>query len=449
MRPLLLPILLSLLAVACDTAPKKPEGGNAETVPLVGDFKVERFRLANGLKLLVVVDRSSPTLAYQTWFDVGSREEVVGRTGLAHLFEHMMFKGTLKHPEGEFDRLLEGAGAEGLNAFTSRDYTAYIEELPKNKLELIAQVESDRMLNLIVDDKSFTTEREVVQNERRYRNENSPDGTIYQEIFDVAFKKHPYHWPVIGYEKDLIAMSAKDARDFYKAFYAPNHATIAVVGDVDPNQVLEVITRHYGALPASKNLQVPIQPEPEQKEVRRKTLKLNLQVEKLLMAYHIPAVTNPDSIPLEVLRAVLSNGRSSRLNRALVETGIASSVGSFSLDDKDPSLLMMSASLQKGRKAAQAESVILKEIERLTRELVSANELERVRNGMSYDFYEGLSNNYEKAEFIGKYETLTGSFENAITAFKQQMKVTPEEIQRVAKLYFAPSSRTVIVGVPK
>lgn len=437
------------MGIGCSTSPKTPQGGESETVPLVGSLKAYRYRLANGLKLIVVPEHSSPTIAYQTWFNVGSRNEQKGRTGLAHLFEHMMFKGTKTHPEGIFDRVLESAGAEGLNAFTSRDYTAYVQELPKDKLELVAKMESDRMVNLIVDEKAFKTETEVVQNERRMRVKNSPDGTLYETVFDVAFKTHPYHWPVIGYEEDLNAMGAEDARKFYGQFYAPNHATIVVVGDIDPNQVLDTVTRYYGGLNAQPEPSRAVPVEAEQKEVRRKTLKLDIQVEKLMIAYHIPEVTDADAGAIEVVRNLLSSGRSSRLHRALVETGIATSVGSFSLDDRDPSLMIIAANLQKGRKAAQAETVILKELQRVWNEPISAQEMERIRNTMSYDFFDGMSSNTDKAGLIGKYETITGRFEKALDIFQNQMKVTPEEMQRVAKKYLVPTNRSVIAGVPK
>jgi zinc protease len=218
----------ALLCVSCAGTPPKPEN---HALPFIGGFEVHRYVLDNGLKLMIVEDHSSPTFAYHTWFRVGSRDEKVKYTGLAHLFEHMMFKGTTVHPPGEFDRLLERAGAEGENAFTSHDYTAYVQEMPKSELDLIVRLEADRMVNLVVDEKSFKTETEVVQNERRFRTENSPDGTLTQILFETAFTKHSYHWPVIGYQEDLERMSAQDAFSFYKTFYNPNNAVVVVVGE--------------------------------------------------------------------------------------------------------------------------------------------------------------------------------------------------------------------------
>lgn len=442
-------MLATLLSLPGCAGKETKKDTDSDTVPLVGNFKVHRYTLDNGLRLLVVEDHTSPTFAYQTWFRVGSRDEMVGRTGLAHLFEHMMFKGTKLHKDGEFDKLLESAGAEGENAFTSRDYTAYVQELPSSKLDLIMSLESDRMTGLIVNDESFKTEREVVQNERRFRQENSPDGTMYQEIFDAAFSKHPYHWPVIGYQKDLDAMSAEDARAFYRSFYSPNHATLVISGDVDPATVLSKAKMYYGGIPGQVSPAHPIEAEPPQPNVRRRNLKLNIQVEKLLVGYHIPGILDADMPAIGVLSAVLTGGKSSRLSRALVDTGIASAVDSYDLEDKDPSLLILLANLQKGKRATQAESVILKEIARLIKEPISEQELARAKNRVSFGFYESLSSNNEKCHFLGHYEAIAGDFTLGLQRFQQIQKVTAPEIQAVAKRYLQPNNRTVITGVHK
>ncbi len=435
-------------AAATDSAAELA-GSGGETLPLVGNYKVTRFTLSNGLRLLVAEDHSSPTFAYQTWFRVGSRDELPGRTGLAHLFEHMMFKGTVTIKEGEFDHLLEGAGVEGENAFTNRDYTAYIEELPREQLDLVARLESDRMVNLVVDDQSFKTELEVVQNERRFRNENSPDGLMYQELFDQAFAKHPYHWPVIGYTADLNAMTSADARNFYKAYYSPNHATVVVAGDVNPGQVLATVKKYHGALPSSNTPPHEVTPEPPQAEPRRKNLKLNIQVDKLLLGWHIPALSDNDVPAIEQMRNILTGGKSSRLSRALVETGIASSVESEDLDDKDPSLFLIWVNMQKGKHAAQAEAVIEREIARLQREQAGAREMERARNLANFDFYEDLTNDYKRAQFLGHYDALAGNFEFGVALQAKLQAVTPLDVMTVAKRYLVPKNRTSITGLPK
>ena len=462
-RPTLATVLFTLALSGCAHSKAKPAdslapatlpAGHRDSIPFVGTLEVERYVFDNGLRLLVVEDHSSATFAYQTWFRVGSRDELPGYTGLAHFFEHMMFKGTTSHPDGELDRLLESAGAEGQNAFTSPDHTVYVQELPStevggNKLDLIASLEADRMRNLIVDENGFKTEREVVHNERRFRTENSPDGTMYQELFGTMFSKHPYHWPVIGYEADLNRMTAKDARDFYKTWYSPNHATVVVVGDVKFSEVKATVAKYYGAIPASDNPVRVIEEEPAQTSPRRQTLRLNLQSDKLMIGYHVPAVVHEDTPALNVLNSVITAGKSSRLQRALVETGIANSVGSDAADNKDPSLFLISVALQKDKRASQAESVILKELDRLSRKPVSAAELERAKNQMSFQFYDGLGGNMDKANFLGQFEAATGNFENGMLIHQKSQAVTIEQVQAAARKYFDPKGRTVIVGTPK
>jgi zinc protease len=454
-------LISSLLFIGCSSTPSsrvttdsrdaknKENIPTHEILPFSGSFAVNRIQFPNGLKLLVVEDHSSPTFAYQTWFKVGSRNEVLGKTGLAHLFEHMMFKETKNLKDGEFDRLLEGAGAEGENAFTSRDFTAYIQEMPSTQLELIIKAESDRMTNVIVNDQSFKTEREVVQNERRFRNENSPDGIMNQELFELAFNKHSYHWPVIGYQRDLESMSAKDAAKFYSTYYAPNHATILVVGDVNTSQVKELVQRYYGSLapqPTPKVLQIA---EPTQGKARKKQLKLNIQVEKLLIGYKIPGFAHEDMPTLNLIQNLLTGGKNNRLRDALVETGVASAVNSDDFEDRDPSLFVIMANLQKGKSSAEAEKIILAELKRLANEPVSNEELQRAKNKSRFSFYQALGSNYEKAYFLGAYESLADHFSAGLKHEQRVAAATADDVLRVAKKYFHPKSRTVIQGVRK
>lgn len=436
-------------ALATGCASSQIKTPSHEILPFAGSFKVHRYDLKNGLRVLVLEDHSSPTFAYQTWFRVGSRNEVPGKTGLAHFFEHMMFKETKNLKDGEFDRLLEKAGVQGENAFTSRDYTAYIEELPKDKLSLVARLEADRMQNLVIDEKGFNTEKEVVQNERRFRNENNPDGLLYQEIYEVAFKHHPYHWPVIGYEQDLAKMKASEGLDFYRSFYAPNHATLVVVGDVDPEEVYSTVTKFYGNIPAGAEFKSLAPIEPPQKSPRLKQLKLNIQVEKAVVAYRIPGISHEDIPALQVMQSILTGGKSSRLYRALVDSGVATAADSFDPDSKDPGLLIFWISLQKGKKAAAAESILLRECARLASERVSSQELERAKNKLSFDFYDGLTSSFQKALFMGTYEVLASDFQVGLRIREKIQTVTPADIQRVAKTYLKNNARTVLTGVPK
>jgi len=420
-----------------------------QTLPFTRAFQVHRSVLNNGLKLLILEDHSSPTFAYQTWYKVGSRNEAIKKTGLAHLFEHMMFKETTQLKEGEFDRLLEGAGAEGENAFTSRDFTAYIQEMPSARIDLITQLEASRMRQVIVNEKSFKTETEVVQNERRFRNENNPDGLMNQELFELAFQKHSYHWPIIGYQKDLELMSAHDALEFYHTYYSPNHATVIVVGDVNPNEVKRLVEKHYGAYPSQPEPLLKQALEPTQDQMRQKVLKLNIQVEKLVMGYKTPEFSHPDVPVLDVIQGLLTGGKSNRLRKALVETGISSGVESEDMDNIDPALFIIATNLQKGKKAIQARQVIERELSKLSQELVSDQELERTKNSINFQFYDGLGSNFTKAYFLGFYETISGDFRSGLERRDAIQKVSSEDILRVAKKYFKNSQLTVITGVPK
>lgn len=435
---------------ACSSTPKsKTSPIKEEVLPFLGGQKVHRYEFKNGLRLLVLQDKTSPTFAYQTWFRVGSRDEDVKYTGLAHLFEHMMFKATKNLKDGEFDRILEASGGESMNASTSRDFTDYVQELPKEHLDLIAKMEADRMVNLVVDDQQFKTEREVVQNERRYRNENSPDGLMYQEIYQQAYKAHSYRWPVIGYEEDLNRMTAQDAYAFYKKHYAPNSATIVVVGDVEPSDVVEKVTKYYGDLPSVELKPNPRTPEPEQKAAITKRMKLNIQVEKLMVGFKAPAFSHPDIPALMLVRSALSNGKSSRLYKALVETGVASSVAAYDIDDEDPSLFIIHVNLQKGKKASDAQRIINETIRKFQNELMDAKELERSKNQLSYEIYEAINDGMERASFLGHMETILPNFTVGMKTYEQVPMVTAEQARDVARKYLQTKNMTSIIGEKK
>ena len=451
-------LVTPVLFASCSHAPthshsnhpeSKSQSGNFEEIALTPNFKALRAVLPNGLKLIIVKDTSSPTFAYQTWFDVGSRNEVIGKTGLAHLFEHLMFKGTTHHPEGEFDSLLERAGVEEENAFTTHDQTVYVQELPKDQVDLIIGLEADRMVNLIVNEVSFKTEREVVQNERRFRKENSAEGTIYQTLFEMSFTEHPYHWPVIGYEQDLNLMNAQDARNFYELYYSPNRSTIVLVGDVDENSVYQKVLKAYGAIPNKPAVNAVVTPDSEQTAQRRKKLELNIEVQKLWMAYKIPDAKSLDAPVLEAIQGVLAEGKNCRLNRALVDTGIAGSVSAGSLGLKDSGLFLFETDLQKGKEAKLAESVLTREIERLKTNLVSPSELKRALTLMRFRFYEKLATASGKAHFIGQAELQLGSLEAGLAEQEKIAQVTPEQVMQVANRYFNTDKLNVIIAVPK
>lgn len=446
-------ILTFFLLCDCSNPQTKSSGLLSEQKQaLLGGFEVYRYSLENGLRLLIVEDPSSPTFAYQTWFHVGSKNEKENYTGLAHLFEHLMFKETKNLKQGEFDKLLEEAGAQGENAFTSKDYTAYIQELPEEQLELIARLEAERMVNLEINPRAFETERDVVQNERRFRNENNPDGAMNQELFSLSFLKHPYRWPVIGYEEDLKRMTHLEALKFYKEHYSPNHATIIVTGHVQQEKVLKIIKKYYESIPSQPIHGINTaehETEPKQTAARFRQLKLNTEVEKLFIGYVVPGIAHSDYPALTVLQTLLASGKSSRLHQALVEKGITTDIAAGLSDGEDYSLFAIETNLQKNRKTSEAEKIILYQLKKLLKDLVSEQELQKAKNKLLFEFYAGLQTNYEKAYFLGHYETIAGCFEKGIKLYENIKTLQPQSIQGIIKKYFSEKSRNVIQGVRK
>ncbi len=441
-------IALSALAVALAVGgcAHKPMVVSQSEANYFGTSKVHRYQLANGLKILILEDHSAPTFAYQTWYNVGSRDESPGRTGLAHFFEHMMFKDTQNHKEGELHRILETAGAEGENAFTSQDYTAYVQSLPSDKFELVAGLESDRMVNLLVKEESVNKEREVVQNERRFRTENNPNGLMYEKLYELAYAKHSYHWPVIGYDVDLRNASRQDFENFYKRFYAPNDATVVVAGDVDPAKILPILTKYYGKLSASKMNRKPAPQEPLQTAERIEYIPIKSPVEKLIVGYHIADAGSPDFPTIEAAREILAGGKGSRLYRRLVDGGIATSVELESSEQKDPGLLMIFLSLQKGKTSKQALALIDHEIKDMAAGHIKTEEIDRALSMHRFVVFDELASNYSKAQFLGFYETVAGNFERGVQIVNSLTSVDKGAIANVLKTYFRKENRTVVIG---
>ena len=355
-------------------------------VPIEGALVAERTELPNGLRVIFVPRRLAPVFSYQTWFNVGSRDEDPKYSGMAHLFEHMMFKATKGRKPGEFDRLMESNGARDLNAFTSTDYTAYVQSLPKEAFPMVAQLESERMHSLLINNELFQAERQVVHNERKERTDNNPEGRMYEELAKLAFQKHPYGWPVIGFAEDLDRMQPADLERFYQRFYAPNNAVIVVVGDLNRAQVEREIVRRYGAFAAVDAQRFQASPEPEQTQERRTSLELTIQVEKLYAAYKIPAAKHPDLVPLLLLSGVLSTGRSSRLYQGLVDTGLAVEASAGPMASKDPALFYVYLAAHAGKSVEASLQAFDAIIEKIISKGIAAEELHSIRNKFKTGF---------------------------------------------------------------
>lgn len=417
--------------------------------------RVARYRLGNGLQVLVWEDHSAPVFAYQTWFGVGSRHERPGRTGMAHLFEHLMFKATRNHPEGELDRIMEAHGAE-TNAATWVDWTYYRQALPSgpgDNLDLVASLEADRMEHLLLDEAQLESEREVVKNERLLRVDNDPDGALYERLYALAYERHPYRWPTIGWMADIKAITLDDCLAFYAQHYAPNNATIALVGDVDTAQALATIQRHYGHMEASRPAPDPAADpratEPPQTSERRAQLTLPVATEKVVYAWHAPAATDPTHPAATLLAELLGVGESSRLLRALVLEGeLCTDVSAWTAAWAYPGLFEIALTLRPGVTLDQVEPVLDAQLARLRDELVSDRELTKVMNILEAALLRAAEDVGARARSLGDTHTTTGDYRRYFQHLDRVRAVRPEDLRAAARAILRTDNRTALHAVP-
>ncbi|MCO5143774.1 MAG: insulinase family protein [Oligoflexia bacterium] len=422
---------------------------NQEEIEFLGEKTIQKVIFDNGLKLAFVKNPIAPVFSYQTWYDVGSRDEEQGKSGLAHLFEHMMFKGTVKNPQGHFDRKMESAGARDLNAFTSTDYTAYVASLPSEKLDMVAELESDRMIGLNINESQFTSEREVVRNERKQRTDNNPEGVMFEELQKNSFKVHSYGRPVIGFEEDLDRMSVEDCKIFYRRNYAPNNAIICISGDLDLSNIITSLQKHYGGLARGPARVIDTIDEPEQNEERRKELKLSLKIPKVYIAYKIPPATHEDQLAISMLASILSSGRSSRLYRNLVDSSLCLDSGCSPHPSKDASLFYFSFTCQIGTSYEKALNEMDLVISKICNDGVEDIELERAKNKIRTEIYMGLNSNSSMAHFMGQNEIVLGDLRNGVKDLTRILNVNKNMVRDVAQKYLVKNRRSMIVGIPK
>jgi zinc protease len=405
--------------------------------------------LANGLKVLLVEVPKAPVVTVQIWYKVGSRNEMMGRTGLSHMLEHMMFKGTAKHPKGSFSRTIRKNGGND-NAFTSQDYTAYFENLAADRVDLALELEADRAEGLALNEKELQLEREVVKEERRLRTEDDPQAYLVESLFAQAFAVHPYHWPIIGWFPDLDAMTLEDLQRHYDTYYSPNNATLIVVGDIKTEKVLPTIKRIFEPLPKGPTPAKLIAFEPEQRGERRLVVKRDAQVPFVMVGYRAPNYTSDDSYALTILEAILSHGKSSRLYRSLVyKQKLALAVGAeYSLLQADPELFYCYVVVQPGHTVEEAEQAVYRELERLQTEPVTEQELQRAKNQVEASYIFGLDSNFRQAMLLGQSETVGAGWRH-VEAFLEKIRgVSAEDVRRVARRYFLEDTRTVGILIP-
>lgn len=425
-------LLLSLTAV-----PAVPQG-----------LSVTEKVLPNGLKVLLKEEHKAPVATFQIWYKVGSRNEQLGKTGLSHLLEHMMFKGTKKYGPKHFSRTVMKNGGND-NAFTSRDYTAYFENFASDRIYIALELESDRMQNLLLDPKEFESERKVVMEERRMRYEDDPVSIMIEQMTATAFLAHPYQWPVIGWMADLESITRDDLYRHYKTYYVPNNATIVVVGDFDTEKILPQIEKYFGRIPRGPQPPKAAAREPKQTGERRIVVKREAELPAVFVGYHTPNLVHRDSYALEVIEAILSAGRSSRIYRSLIyEKQIALDAGGgYDRVSADPNLFYVYAEAMPGKKPEDVEAALYTEIDRLKTEPVTDEELQRAKNQIEAGFIMSQDSVFYQAMLLGRYETV-GNWRLLDEYLDGVRAVTKEDIRRVASEYFTEDNRTVGILMP-
>lgn len=410
---------------------------------------LRRFRLGNGLTVLTLIDRAAPTVSYHTWFRVGSRHETAGKTGLAHLFEHLMFNETRKHKHGDFDRLMERAGAEA-NAATWTDWTYYYENAPRDALPLLIELEADRMANLVLRAPQVSSEKEVVANERKLRVEDDVEGKALEMLYANAFKRHPYRWPTIGWMKDIRGFTVRDCQQFYRTHYSAANATVVIAGDFDERKALRLVQKQYGTLPKTNPpVSVALPKEPAQRAERVLRLEAPTPTEKLLLGYQAPEFSHPDTPALVLASEVLFGGRSSRLHRLFcLEREVALSVRGSISPFVDPGLFEIWIFVSHGRRRQDALALLDSELERLGSDGPTSVELEKAAAQLELSFLHSMETAGGKAEQIGFYETVAHDGAAVFDRLAGYRAVTATDVQRVVRKYLRPSRRTRVEILP-
>ncbi|MDR9435495.1 MAG: pitrilysin family protein [Thiohalophilus sp.] len=420
-------------------------------LPALG--QVHEYNLDNGMKLLVREDHRAPVVVSQIWYKIGASYEHTGITGVSHVLEHMMFKGTEKHGPGEFSRIIaENGGRE--NAFTSKDFTAYFQQLEKSRLAISFELEADRMRNLTLPEEEFDKERQVVIEERKLRTEDNPRALTYEKFNAAAFMVSPYRNPTIGWMNDLKNLTVGDLQRWYHQWYAPNNATLVVVGDVEPDAVYRLARQHFGRLPQVEVPSIKPRVEPPQKGERRVVVQAPAELPYLMIGYHVPVLNTVEqeweAYALEVMAGILSSGRSARLPSRLVrgQQIAAGADAGYDLYSRQANLFMFSGTPARGHDIAELEQALLDEIEVLKNEPVGEEELERIKaQVVAGDVYEKDSMFYQAMQ-MGILETVGLGWQTMEVYREKINAVTPQQIQQVAHKYLRKDNRSVTILEP-
>jgi len=411
--------------------------------------RVVAATLDNGLRVLLLEDARSPIVSFQVWYRVGSRDEHRGATGIAHFLEHLMFKGTPTHGARQFARLVEENGGQD-NAFTSQDVTSYYVNIAADKVDLVIDLEADRMQNLLLDAKEIGSEREVVIEERRTRTEDDPGGFLGEEVSSIAFKAHPYGAPIIGWMEDIKRITPEEIRAFYKTYYVPNNALVVAVGAFKANELLEKIKRRFGRIPRGKVPPPMLAVEPPQNGERRVTVTKQAQLPIVYLAWHVPNQKSDDAAALELLSTILAGGRASRLYRDLVYQRqlVLEAGGDYSYFSIDPNLFWFWATPMPGQTPEKLEAELIAHMERLKTEPVTDEELARAKNQMEAAFVYQEDSIHQRASMLARFE-LIGGFALKESFVAKIRAVTAADLTRVARTWFGPDKKSVGVLLPK
>ncbi len=407
-------------------------------------FDVERLTLKNGLTVLMHTDHSVPLISYHTWFRVGSVDEEPGFTGIAHLFEHMMFKGAKRYGNKEFDQVLRSQGAIN-NAFTSKDFTGYYINLPSSGLELAMDVESDRMQSVQITSANLLSEKEVTKEERRFRVENSVAGTLYEQLFLTAFQRHPYRTPVVGFMDDLNNVTVEKCKEFFRQFYAPNNAVIIIVGDFQKDKAKKLIQKYYGSIPRQTIHRRTYLKEQPQKAKRSKIIFKDVQNDSLSIGFHISKAGDPDSYALDLLADALAGKKSSRLYRKLIyQSQLASSVAVYSYTPKDPGILQISVALKPKVNSQHVLRIITEELKKIQKTPLTSDELEQAKTSVLLAHVNSMKSFHGKAQALALNEIVMGDYRFFFEDIQRYLNVSSQQIQKVAQKYLNPWQQTLI-----
>jgi zinc protease len=438
-RPFSRPLGITLAAIAISLL----------AAPLAGAGITDAVRtetLPNGLKVLVLENHKAPVATFNVFYKVGSRNESFGRTGISHLCEHLMFRGTKKLKPEEFSNIIQENGGMD-NAFTTADFTDYFEVINKNHLEVPISLEADRMANF--DPKGFDSERAVVAEERRMRTDDNPEDALDEQVRGAAYVEHPYHWPVIGWMQDIQRITLQDALTYHQIYYSPQNSIIVAVGDFKADQVLKQIAEAFGGIQNGPKPPPVQEVEPEQKGERRVELRHAANLPAFEAAYHVPNLKSPDAFALEVAAEVLADGKSSRLYKKLVveKRMVVGIDAGYDMTSFDPGLFIVSAQMRPGVKTQDAQAEVDQELALLRDHPVGAQELQKAKNLEQAEFVFGQDSIFREAMMLGVYQLL-GNYKDLDQYLAGIDKVTPADVQRAARKYLVDSNRTTGVLIP-